>query len=293
VPIPTRIDQTEYRLREQWQQVIVKRLGGFVTEWSGTKSLAPDILRQLTVPYVPYWSYGERLPVVDEGAREKLGVRFAHETLAALLASDLTGALEMVTNRESFVREAKAGPAYRRPDRFDVFISYDRSEPKLAAEIARGLQARGIRVWYDREKLRGGAGWDTTLARAIRDAENIVVLAGKQQSEWQEYELNEAVRAALGSEKRILPVVPFGVDPDGVPSLLRQFQQIRLGPEQPASTAVAEIAKSLEGPILKEGLVKEGELAPVNAPKKKRKQSRRPRGGKGARRKRGPQGKKR
>jgi MinD-like ATPase involved in chromosome partitioning or flagellar assembly len=262
VPIPTRIDQTEYKLREQWQRLIVKRLGDFVTEWAGSRTLTADILRQLAVPYVPYWSYGERLPVLDEGAKEKLGVRFAHETLAALLASELTGALEMVKNREGLVREAQAGPASRRPDRFDVFISYDRAEPKFAAEIARGLQAQGLRVWYDREKLRGGDAWDATLAKAIRDSENIVVLAGKQQNEWQEYELNEAVRSALSSEKRIVPVVPFGVDPDSVPSLLRQFQQIRLGPQRPASAAVAELVKTLQQPVLRTSSGKGGSPLP-------------------------------
>jgi len=246
VPVATRVDQTEYKLREEWQRRINQRLGVFVEQWAGSKTLIPELLRQLTVPYVPFWSYGERMPVLDESTKEKLGIRYAHENLAALLAGGLTGALDLAKNRDAFVREAQASPAARRDDHIDVFVSHDRSASKLVSAVVRELQERGLRVWYDRESAPGGEDWEKSLSGAIRDAETFVVLVGKQQNEWQEFELNEAVRAALVGEKRIIPVIPTGSSSMPVPSLLRQFKGVHVKPIEPARVIARRIAEIVQ-----------------------------------------------
>jgi hypothetical protein len=244
VPIPTRIDQTEYQLREQWHQRIIQRLGHFVAEWTSSKTLVPEIIRQLTVPYVPFWSYGENLPVMTERSREKLGIRFAHETLAALLANELAGVIDLAKNRDAFVREAQRATTNLLHTPLDVFLSYDRAEPKAAAAIAAELERLGVRVWFDKQDAPGGEAWERSLSGAIRDAGSIVVLSGKHQNEWQDYEINEAVRAALIADKKIIPVLTTGVNASTVP-LLGQFRGITLRSKESSRVVAQRIAEVL------------------------------------------------
>jgi hypothetical protein len=58
-----------------------------------TSEQAVDTLR---IPYVPFWSFGERLPAIEEGTSDPASLGFSYQILARLLATrlDWYGALE-------------------------------------------------------------------------------------------------------------------------------------------------------------------------------------------------------
>lgn len=62
--------------------------------------------------------------------------------------------------------------------RFDVFLSYNRSDHTPARDVARALRARGLRVWLDEWELVPGRPWQEALERAILDAGSTAVLLG-------------------------------------------------------------------------------------------------------------------
>lgn len=69
------------------------------------------------------------------------------------------------------------GPAFDLPlppqlDR--VFISYSRKNERDAQRIVSDLNDAGLRVWYDREKIKGGEDWWQSIVRGIANADYFI-----------------------------------------------------------------------------------------------------------------------
>jgi len=58
------------------------------------------------------------------------------------------------------------------PPRLDrLFISYSRQNERYAQRIVRDLKDAGLRVWFDREKIKGGDEWWQSIVRGISNAD--------------------------------------------------------------------------------------------------------------------------
>lgn len=97
---------------------------------------------------------------------------------------------------------------YSRTDgsgREGVFVSYARGDGEAQArELGHALREEGLTVWLDRLDMRGGSGWRTQLAEAIRGARFLVLILtqGALASEMVEWEWQVARREGVS----ILPV---------------------------------------------------------------------------------------
>jgi hypothetical protein len=60
------------------------------------------------------------------------------------------------------------------PRRDRIFISYSRKNERDAQRIVSNLKDAGLRVWYDREKIKGGTEWWTSIERGILNADYFV-----------------------------------------------------------------------------------------------------------------------
>ncbi len=96
------------------------------------------------------------------------------------------------------------------PELFDVFISYARSDEKIAANLARLLQDEGFAVWFD-SKIYAGANWEDLLLETLKTTKAVVVIWSKN-SVKRRWVLKEAAMAYRS--KRLIPVV---VDDCNVP----------------------------------------------------------------------------
>ncbi|MDE0608576.1 MAG: TIR domain-containing protein [Anaerolineaceae bacterium] len=76
-----------------------------------------------------------------------------------------------------------------------LFLSYSHADSAMAERLARGLQARGHALWYDR-RLRPGQRWLQRLTRAARDCAALLLLMSPaaEASPWVEMELCIALR---------------------------------------------------------------------------------------------------
>jgi MinD-like ATPase involved in chromosome partitioning or flagellar assembly len=83
--------QTEYEASKAWREEIAARLGDFYQDWLPSDVKARDVLQKLYIPYIAYWSFGERLPVVEEKDKieDPRSIVAAYSRLANLLASEL------------------------------------------------------------------------------------------------------------------------------------------------------------------------------------------------------------
>jgi len=52
-----------------------------------------------------------------------------------------------------------------------LFISYSRQNERDAQRIVGDLKDAGLRVWFDREKIKGGDAWWQSIVRGISNAD--------------------------------------------------------------------------------------------------------------------------
>jgi hypothetical protein len=90
VPISAR-DETlnEYELSKQWRGRFAQQLRPFFMEWIPSDETAERVLNFIKIPYSPYWSFGERLPVLEEDPHNPKTLAFSYELIARLIYSKL------------------------------------------------------------------------------------------------------------------------------------------------------------------------------------------------------------
>ena len=90
VPVPSRDESmTEYAAARKWRKIFEIKLSDLYQNWLHRDKTPEDALKILRIPYIPYWSFGERLPVVEEGIDDPKTLGFSYEFLARLLANHL------------------------------------------------------------------------------------------------------------------------------------------------------------------------------------------------------------
>lgn len=77
------------------------------------------------------------------------------------------------TSRFSGRQSTARAPVPRRVDDTNeirsVFISYAREDELAARSLKEGLESKGLRVWFDRERLQNGTNYENALEDAVRE----------------------------------------------------------------------------------------------------------------------------
>ena len=90
VPVPARDEsRTEYETATRWKERFANQFGELYRDWLPSGKTPHDAIDLLRIPYIPYWSFGERLPVIEEGTSDPAGIGHAYEILARVLAARL------------------------------------------------------------------------------------------------------------------------------------------------------------------------------------------------------------
>lgn len=90
VPVPSRFEYfTEYESAKRWLGKFAERLAEVYADWLPQGTTPEAVLEKLFVPNIPFWSFGESLPVVQEGTSNPRSLGFAYTLLARLLENDL------------------------------------------------------------------------------------------------------------------------------------------------------------------------------------------------------------
>jgi cellulose biosynthesis protein BcsQ len=149
LPVATRFEvRVEYELAQKWLKDFALELGPFYSEWMHGSVTAAELLNHLRVPYIPYWSFGEKLPVIEKGTEDPEDIGFSLETLAAIVAQEFASSDVLVNNRDSYVLKAQkngafAGTGDKLPTKefppVKVFFSYSSEEGEMLTELKRHL----------------------------------------------------------------------------------------------------------------------------------------------------------
>lgn len=108
LPVPCRIDSsTEFKISKEWTDRFADELTPYYDDWLPAAIEKRRFIEHIKLPYISYFSYGEKLPIIEQGTDDKGGLGFALEGLAALLANSLEDAKMFMEERDKYMRQFK------------------------------------------------------------------------------------------------------------------------------------------------------------------------------------------
>ena len=118
-------------------------------------------------------------------------------------------------------------------DKPKVFISHSSLDADWARSFAKALQQRGVNVWFDEFDVQPGESLRDALESGLRGSDVFVALVDS------DYPAKPALYfelgAAIGMGKRVVPIVPKGMDPSNLPLDVRLRRYlVRESPEHTA-----------------------------------------------------------
>jgi cellulose biosynthesis protein BcsQ len=144
IPVPSRDElQSEHERAREWHRKYAERLAPYYVDWAPREVTPTQIIEVLRVPYKSFWSFGEPLPVVEEGTSDPRTVGFAYDFLARLMASgvDWNKALE---GQVQVSREQTADMLAAEAER--VLAGLDGAEQEVARKALTSLvSSQGLR----------------------------------------------------------------------------------------------------------------------------------------------------
>lgn len=123
-----------------------------------------------------------------------------------------------------------------------VFISYSRDDAEWVRKFAEALREQGVDVWLDTWQLHAGDSLPDALEAGLRGSDAIVAILSASNA-WRPNTLFE-LGVALGTGKRLIPIVPEDLDSSFIPFELRSRRYLTKG--APAEAA-REVAEALRG----------------------------------------------
>ena len=96
--------------------------------------------------------------------------------------------------------------------KYDIFVSYRRTDRELVAQVVRKLEERGASVWYDAE-IEGGADWRENIVAAIEGSEMMVIFFSEACN--QSRQLKKELAIADDMEKPVVPILIENTKPKG------------------------------------------------------------------------------
>ena len=96
--------------------------------------------------------------------------------------------------------------------KYDIFISYRRSDRELVASVVRRLEARGVGVWYDAD-IDGGADWRETIVEALTNSDMLAIFFSEECNSSRQLKKELAVADALA--KPVVPILIENTQPRG------------------------------------------------------------------------------
>ncbi|WP_328615989.1 hypothetical protein OHS18_04170 [Amycolatopsis sp. NBC_00355] len=237
LPVLSRFDnREEYDRSEKWRRICVEETADLYRTWLDQTVDADAMSRHLTLPYVSYWSFGEQLPVLEEATPGADQIGFALETVAAVIAHRLDRTDLLAGNRDAYVTSVRE---VRREFAHDVRVSIPRSAVKAGNALVAELEKLDVGVG------RSLSGDRSLLARAEDDAQHLCLVVDGKVSRWQAAEVELFLHRTLGQDRRVIPVLTPGTEPNALPGYVGNLRYLRLGP----SRGPAEVARDLVGQL--------------------------------------------
>jgi hypothetical protein len=122
-----------------------------------------------------------------------------------------------------------------------IFISYASADKEWAREFAKSLAGAGANVWFDEFVIKPGDSIAESVEKGLRGSNTVVLLVNDESVGSGNFFFE--LGAALGMNKKIVPIVPEGFSASKLPLSIRRRRFLtRKSPEETAR----ELAAGLE-----------------------------------------------
>jgi len=254
LPLISRFEiRVEYEEAHVWLDKFEHRLRPHLEEWLEPEHVA-DALAVLRVPYVPYWSFGERLAVVERGTSDPDDLGYTYESIAALLVNGLTRLMDLRTERAIFIDQARA-VHYKGDIRYDIAISSDSKDEHFLKELAAELTKKGARTatWVET-----GANLPEPSDDIFSLATNYIFIIGRDWNPLREVLLDHLLdlQATSVDPRLIVPLLRHGAQKSKLPVAVKRLVSLT---EKATVEGTAEgLLSLLEIPLREEKVVVAG-----------------------------------
>jgi hypothetical protein len=229
-PLPSRVENAEKDLREQWRQDYQEQFENLFSAAHETERCdLTAYFDSILLPHVSYYAYGENIAVLQERA-DAISLSAAYQRFfERLMDSDY--AWEIPDAKESELTPRILSPPEHPEKRYDAFLSYETTDAKLVSEVDLQLQSQGINSFLALRDLPPGDNWAAGIATAMGASEAIVVFVGPNGTgPWNDQESLAALEnCAKDASKRIIPVLLPGAprsDKLRLPTFLGNVQKV-------------------------------------------------------------------
>lgn len=189
LPIPARFDTlTEFKISQKWLDKFSKHLKEIYNDWLPTTVDSRKFLELTKIPYVAYFSFGEKLPVIEQGVNDPAGLGYAYETISALLANNFNAIDELMDNRDEFVNNAVERELLLEEkerlakDTVEVFISYCQKDKMIKNELEMHMnildRKRKATFWSDEKIVAGMPIWKS-IVKHIKNSQLFLILVSR------------------------------------------------------------------------------------------------------------------
>lgn len=282
LPIPTRLDtNTEFKINQLWIDKFANELTPLYKDWlpiEGIHEIKIDkkvFIEKTKIPYIPYFSYGEKLPVIEQGTTDTAGLGYAYENLAGLIVMGLKNVELFYERREEFIE--KCIPSKSQADKLfglslkfsfnssmekvfpvkkpsiatkippvNVLFYYSQSDKLVYKQIREELEHfnTGRKVkFYSEDDIILGQPIDKEISRLIEIADIIIVIFVSENKYLNTF--NNIVNEA--NNKTIVPInVRFGGLNHEIPHGLSSFQSLTLNGRGSNYEYIDEAVEKLE-----------------------------------------------
>ncbi len=192
LPIPSRFGtRVEFKESIEWLDRIADILKDCYSDWL-PKWIEPRyILEQIKVPQIDYFSFGEKLAVVEQGTNDPEGMGFIFSKIATLLASDFSD-IENFVGKEHYQSKRNAYKARhtsieKQKDAeyiYDVFLSYPREIYEWVRELLIPALTEYLndelgynpQLFFDMYELNSGDSFSNKIETAVERSKSFVYI---------------------------------------------------------------------------------------------------------------------
>jgi len=249
LPLPARFGtRAEFKESQEWLHRFEEALHEFYEDWLPSSVQPRYVLERLKVPQIDYFSFGEKLAVLEQGVSDPEGMGYVYDKVAAVLANDFSDIEPVVgqevaaqASNEGRRRKSEAAPTGRKEDyKYDIFVSHAPSQ--LTSEWVREmlqmlsmwveqLIGRHLEVFFDIQELQLAESFVEPHEQALKHSKLLLVIAEPRYFS-NEYAIVERqtfeIRSQISKTNLIIPVTIQAAEYENLPNWLREYQYVDL-----------------------------------------------------------------
>lgn len=107
-PILSRFDTTtEFEISQVWIKKVSDTLKSTFNDWLPIKVELKEFIEKTKIPYFPYFSFGEKISVLEQGFSDPSSMGYAYESLASIIVNDFENIDNFIKNREDYIIQSQ------------------------------------------------------------------------------------------------------------------------------------------------------------------------------------------